>query len=674
MKKILLKHLKLLNFCGIREGSYEFGEDLTTISASNGKGKSTIVNAINYVLFGTDAKGYALDIKTYDKDHNIIREIEHSAELTLRVIEPDDIPGETDEFVFKRSLSDKWQGEECKNTFKYYINDEVCTASEYKKCLTSILSESIFAWIVNPSRFLSEDWKTQRAFLQSLVGDITTADITHGDQKFDFVVESLKKQDIEKLLHHLRYKRSEIQKQLDEVPIRLQELSKTMPQAEDFDNLQLTLEELESDLANIDSKVNAIKNGAATQVKNEGIRHRLEFARKRVDEMTKSARKLSGDEEVRHGSDLINARTAQSKAQAMVEELQAKMKGFTETEIHLNEQMDEHKKNIKEVGTQYEETNAERWEWNDENSFCPHCGQALPIDKVAQMKKESLERFNERKSKRLKSLLDVADKIKKEHAQCKQLMEQMVEDRHHTTNQLVEAHKALKDAEAHLDEVEKENPRKYTEILNSKEEFRKVSEEIQDLEAELSKPAEGEVEQQTMLAELAEQRKPVEEKISYLRSRLATKETFDKIAARIEEVHQERITYINQLDELDQKLDIANEYNQLSCSILEDRVSEHFKFVRWSLFKSNLDGEKKPFCECYHDGVPYSRLNGAAKVNAGIDIAYTISQHYDVSAPMVLDECESNLHPISRGGQQIRLYVTNDQELKFDYPALAVME
>ena len=674
MKKILFEKIKLLNFCGIRELEVNFGEDLTTISGRNGAGKSTIASAIHYVLFGTDAKGNAFDIKTYDQDHNIIREIPHEAELTLRCIEPDDIPGEHDDFVFKRTLTDSWKEDKCTNTFKYYINDEVCTAGEYKKCINSILDETIFAWIVNPSRFIAEDWKKQRAFLQSLVGEITADDITKGDTKFDFVVESLKKQDIDKLLHHIRYKRTEVQKQLDEIPIRLQELNKTMPQHEDYDDLQLTLDEQESDLADIDCKISAIKNGAAEQVKNEGIRHRLEFARKRVDEMTKSARKLSGEEEVKHGSDLITARTAQSKAQAMVEELQAKMKGFTETEIHLNEQMDEHKKNIKDAGAQYEEANAEQWEWNDEDSFCPHCGQALPIDKVSQMKAESMQRFNERKPKRLKSLLDLADKIKKEHAQCKQLMEQMEEDRTTTTNQLVEAHKTLKDAEAHYAEVEKETPRSYTEILNSKEEFQKVSEEIQQLEVELSKPAEGEVEQQTMLAELEEQRNPVEEKIASLRSRLATKDTYLKVTARIEEVQKAKETYQNQLDELDQKLDITNEYFLQSCSVLEEKVNEHFHFVQWSLFKNNLDGEKKPFCECYHDGVPYSRLNGAAKVNAGIDIAYTIAQFYDVSVPIVLDECESNLHPISRGGQQIRLYVTHDEELKIETPAKAVME
>ena len=108
--------------------------------------------------------------------------------------------------------------------------------------------------------------------------------------------------------------------------------------------------------------------------------------------------------------------------------------------------------------------------------------------------------------------------------------------------------------------------------------------------------------------------------------------------------------------------------------MLEDRVNEHFSFVKWSMFKTNLKGERETTCECYHDGVPYRRLNTAAKVNAGIDIAYTFAKYNEIEVPMLLDECESVNHPICRGGQQIRFVVTTDDELKFEYPALAVME
>lgn len=659
MKKIKFKKISLRYFCGILIKEIELGDNLTIISGRNGIGKSSIAKAISYALFGTDDNGNALDIKTFDKSHNIIQEIPHEVELILSV--------DGDEIVLKRVLTDKWVGDKCTNTFKYYIDNEVATAGDFKKVVNDILFDKAFSWLVNPSQFLTETWQTQRAFLQQIAPEITIEAITGGDEKYDFVIQALKKQDIEKLTHHIRYTRGEVQKQLDEIKPRLEELDKALPKKEDYGALKVTLDEKETELTDINSKITTIKTGGVAQVRSEGIRKQLEFQRKRIDEMEKGARKLASDEATKHQSDMITASTAKSKANAVVEELKAKMKGFTDTEIHIKDQLEELDEKNKKGAKQYEETSAEKWQWNDEDSFCPHCGQPLPLDKLAQIKRESEEHFNDRKARRLKELVAWAGDIKKEKEQCQKLLEQLYKDRTDTMNQLTEAHKALKEAEAHYTEVDKEIPRSYTEILNKNENYMQADNEVCRLEDELNKPVEGDGENQIALAKLEELIQPLKEEINSLRSRLATKESFDHINTLIEECKKNKETYQNQLDELDEKLAIANEYNQRSCALLEAEVNKHFKFVQWSLFKTNLEGDKKPYCECYHDGVPYSRLNGAAKVNAAIDIAYTIANFYDVSVPMVLDECESNLHPIYRGGQQVRLAVSPDEELQIKY-------
>ncbi len=672
MKKILFKKIRLLNFCGIREKEIEFGDDLTEISGRNGIGKSTISKAINYVLFGTDEKGNSFDIKTFDKNHNIIQEIPHEAELT--VLEADTESNEGTEVVLKRTLTDKWQDSKCTNTFKYYVNDDIATAGDFKKVVNSIFFEKAFRWLVNPSQFLAEPWQEQRAFLQQLVPEITTEAITGGDAKYDFVTEALKKQDIEKLLHHIRYKRSEVQKQLDDIPARSTELDKALPKEEDWESLQKTYDEKIREKDSVLTKIASFNTGGAAQVRNESIRKQLEFQRKRMDEMEKSARNIASDEATKHQSDLLSANAAKSKANSMVEELKAKMRGFTDSEIHVKDQLEELDEKNKKGSKQYEEVSAERWQWNDNDSFCPHCGQPLPLDKLEHLKQESESRFNDNKAGRLKELVALAGDIKKEKEQCQQLLEQLDKERNDTVNQLSNAHKALKDAENHYAEISKETPRSYDDILFENGNYTHAEKEVSRLEDELAKPVEVGEETQKLLSELEEQSKCLSVEIESLHARLANKAHFNHVTSLIEQCKKDKATYQEQLDELDKQLGIVNEYNQRACSMLEAEVNKHFEWVKWSLFKPNLDGNEKPFCECYHDGVPYSRLNGAAKVNAAIDIAYTIAQYYDVSAPMVLDECESNLHPINRGGQQIRLYVTNDQELKFDYPAKAVME
>ena len=111
MKKIQFKKLRLLNFCGIRNAEYDFGENITVISGKNGLGKSTIVNAIMYSLFGKDISGNSLDIKTFDKDHNIIKEIPHEVELTVKIFYTGTEPAGQDNIVLRRTLTDSWKGD-----------------------------------------------------------------------------------------------------------------------------------------------------------------------------------------------------------------------------------------------------------------------------------------------------------------------------------------------------------------------------------------------------------------------------------------------------------------------------------------------------------------------------------------------------------------------------------
>ena len=675
MKKIQFKKLRLLNFCGIRNAEYEFCEDITVISGKNGLGKSTIVNAIMYALFGKDINGNSLDIKTFDKDHNIIKEIPHEVELTVRVHCIGEEGASNQVIVLKRTLTDSWNVDKCTNTYKYFVNGEICTANDYCNVVDSICPYDAFRLCSSIRDFVYRPWQEQRNKLQALVGDITTEDITEGNSKYDFVVEALKQQDIDKLVHHIKYKRKEVQEQLDAVPIRLEELNKSLPEEQDWEALSTEKAQLNEKLVELANKIQDIRTGGADKVRLDAIRKKIEFAEKRKRNMETGASNLATENATKHQSDVITSDVAVKKAQSTVDELKQKMNGYSETEIHAKQQKEECEKKADEINDKIDEATKRSWAWNAEDGICPHCGQTLPAADVERIKHESEKRFNDRKADDLKALDEDFTKLQHTYTELKNLLEKNDEERKVTTNQLVEAHKVLKEAEYHKLEVDAEVPETYEQILAKKEEYQQVVKELSDLEVELNKPSETSSEDSAkMLAELEKEREPIGIRYNEVLELLATKETYDRISTRIREINEDKLTYQTQLDELDEKLDIANDYNQKSCQLLEDRVNGHFSYVKWSLFKTTLDGEKKPFCECYHAGVPYSRLNTAAKVNAGIDIAYTFARYNEISVPMLLDECESVNHPICRGGQQIRFVVTTDDELKFEYPPLAVME
>lgn len=667
MKKIIFKSLSLLNFKGIRNLHVSFGENLTVISGRNAAGKTSIADAIMWVLFDVGYDGNKLEPKTFDKNHEIIKEIPHEAELTLLV--------DGDQIVLKRSLSDAWKGDKCTNTYKYYVNGDVTTAGDFKKVVESICPDSVFRRISSATNFCSLPWQKQRELLESLAEKYTTQDITQGDERFDFVVEELKKKTIADLIHHIKYKRKEVQKQLDSVPVRLAELNKSLPEAQDWDALSAEKTKLNDKLVELANKMQAIRIGGADKVRYDGILKKIEFAEKSKRNMEQGAMNLATEQATKHQSDVITANIAVKKAQSLVDDLKATMRGYTESEIHAKDKKEECERKVVDINNRLDELSKSRWSWNAEDGICPHCGQPLPAEDVERIKKESKDRFNERKSNASKKIQDEFNGIQKEYTDAKNILEKLDNDRMVTTNQLVKANKTLKEAEFKKLEVDAEKPKTYEQILAEKEEYQQVVKEISDLQAELDEPSASSDENAKMLVELEKEREPIGIRYNEVLELLATKETYDRISELIEKAKQDKESYQNQLDELDEQLDLANEYNKKSCQLLEENVNGHFSYVKWSMFTQDLDGNMKPYCECYHDGVPYSRLNGAAKVNAGIDIANTFSRFYQVSAPMVLDECESVNDPIYSGDQQqIRLKVTTDDKLKFEYPSLAVME
>ena len=667
MKKIIFKSLSLLNFKGIRNLHVSFGENLTVISGRNAAGKTSIADAIMWVLFDVGYDGNKLEPKTFDKNHEIIKEIPHEAELTLLV--------DGDQIVLKRSLSDAWKGDKCTNTYKYYVDGDVTTAGDFKKVVESICPDSVFRRISSATNFCSLPWQKQRELLESLAEKYTTQDITQGDERFDFVVEELKKKTIADLIHHIKYKRKEVQKQLDAVPVRLAELNKSLPEAQDWDALSAEKTKLNDKLVELPNKMQAIRIGGADKVRYDGILKKIEFAEKRKRNMEQGAMNLATEQATKHQSDVITTNIAVKKAQSLVDDLKATMRGYAESEIHAKDKKEECERKVVDINNRLDELSKSRWSWNAEDGICPHCGQPLPAEDVERIKKESKDRFNERKSNASKKIQEEFNGIQQEYTDAKNILEKLDNDRMVTTNQLVKANKTLKEAEFKKLEVDAEKPKTYEQILAEKEEYQQVVKEIADLQAELDEPSASSDENTEMLVGLEKEREPIGIRYNEVLELLATKETYDRISGLIEKAKQDKESYQNQLDELDEKLDLANEYNKKSCHLLEENVNGHFSYVKWSMFTQDLDGNMKPYCECYHDGVPYSRLNGAAKVNAGIDIANTFSRFYQVSAPMVLDECERVNDPIYSGEQQqIRLKVTTDDKLKFEYPSLAVME
>ena len=112
---------------------------------------------------------------------------------------------------------------------------------------------------------------------------------------------------------------------------------------------------------------------------------------------------------------------------------------------------------------------------------------------------------------------------------------------------------------------------------------------------------------------------------------------------------------------------MIGEFTRVKSSMLEEKINSRFKFARFKLFDQQINGGIVETCEVMYNGVPYSVLNNAAKIQMGIDIINAFSEYYDLYAVIFLDNAESVTNIFDTKCQQIRLYVSaTDKKLRIE--------
>ena len=99
-----------------------------------------------------------------------------------------------------------------------------------------------------------------------------------------------------------------------------------------------------------------------------------------------------------------------------------------------------------------------------------------------------------------------------------------------------------------------------------------------------------------------------------------------------------------------------------------DRINSRFQYARFKLFDQQVNGGLTECCETTINGVPYATaLNKGARINAGLDIINTLSEHFSFSAPVFIDNAEAVTRLIPINAQMIRLVVSEaDKSLRVE--------
>lgn len=670
MKKILIDKICLRYFKGVENKEIVLGDNINVVKGRNGIGKSTIADAISWVLFGTNQAGATkFGIKTKDKDGREIEDVAHSVEISLSV--QDEQEGLTC-YVLTRTLTETRKDDgSVTNNYTYKVDGEVETAGDFKKVVDAICLEEVFRLCSSPYSFTQMDWSEQRKRLNEMFGVPSVEDVTGGDKKYDAIKELLEKDDVDKILKHLNYKRKEVQKNLDEVPVRLEALKNVLPKAEDWAAVEKLILEKRKEITETRKNLNTIDNGGADFIRKYQNISTLNLDHKRKRIMEESAQRRLGEIIKANAEAKTACKKAVAEAEQNIEDLKQKLKSFDVALVKCDARMNELDAEKADGKEKWKLIKARTWEWNEDDAFCPTCKQALPEDQVQKIMEESKKTFLNNQASDLKKLGDDAARIKEEVKKCEENTEYFKTQQKTTQAQLGEAETALEEArKAQEEQAKKEEEKVSVEtLLAEKPEYKQVCDRIKKIEAEQEKPAdEGMSEEDKKLkADVEKKLKDLESEREVLASRLAVKAQWEKVNAQIVGLQEERTQWKEQIDSLDEKIKAASDFQKRSCEVLEENVNRRFKLVRWKMFRRQLDGTDKPWCECSVDGVPYSDLNTAAKINAGLDITNTLKRHYGVDVPCVIDNAETVQEPLYEGGQQIRLTVTDDEDIVIGY-------
>lgn len=599
--QIKIKTLKLENFKGIKNLTIDF-KDTTNIYGDNAVGKTTIFDAYSWLLWDKDSlnrKDFA--IKPYDKNGDEVHNLESVVE--------GDFSFDDTELNLKKIYKEVWtkkrgstQAEFTGHTTDYYINSVPCKKKEYNERIESVLSEDNFNLLSNPLYFNQFLVKTERReILLSLIEDVKSEDIIAKNKDLEEL--DLENYTVDELKEIAKDTARKINKDIESIPARIDELDKSKIHDIDFDALEFRKR----------STLPAIKE----------IDEKLADASKMAEGMTEITEKITALQKEK--SDLAE------KYQNKCFEINLKNKNILLEKGHDKLALEEAKKDIESLKDLVEKS---RIEWQEvhkeqyQGDFkCPTCGQDLLPDQI----EKTMANFNRKKSEKLTSIEEKAKDLKIKIEECEKLIaiyevkEYKEEGLPIEPIRLQEIDKELDEAKAKLSDFSLDNKKDLLEKKDS------LNADLEEINKKLS---------------LQGQNEKIDERIKELESR-------EKELAKLYE-EQQRIIYL------------CEEYTKTYVDLVSDKINDSFDLVKFKLFENQINGGITETCEATFKGVPYSDLNNAAKINAGLDVINSLSEKLDLKVPIFIDNAESVNELIKTDTQLVRLVVSKDKELKIE--------
>jgi hypothetical protein len=657
---VKILNLKLQNFKGIRHFSLDTQGKDSNIYGDNAVGKTTLFDAFTWLLFGKDSLNRSdFEIKTLGPDGEPEHGLEHTVEA---ILELDD----RQQIALKKVFQEKWQkkrgsatAEFTGHTTDHFVDGVPVQKKEYDARIAEIADENIFRLLTDP-RYFNEvlHWQKRRELLLEVCGDVSDAEVIASKKELAKLSDILGNRTIEQHRKVIQARRTEINRELEKIPVRIDEVKLGLPNVDDISNA----EELSNDIAKLREELKA-KQEELAQAKAGG----------QVAEKTKELRLIEGQI-----LDLRNKhrQVLDEKVAGKRKELSFVQSEITKTKYDINAKNDIIKSYEAEIASLDTKMDKLRSDWREENAkvfefeqseTCPTCGQALPQEQLQDARDKALADFNRAKAEKLEAI----------NADGKRLKELKVS----TENNLRIVTESLNTAKGYLSDMEQKEAALKAEIdsimqgaqpVESTPEYAQMQERIMKIREDI---ANMQADSNTAIMAIQKEIDTLADAITALEQAAARLEARKNGEKRIEDLKAEERKLAAEYEELERQIYLTEEFIRTKVQMLEDKINSKFKMARFKLFEVQVNGALAECCETTFNGVPYSSLNNGARLNIGLDIINTLSEHFGFAPPVWLDNAESVTDILPTRGQQIRLIVSaQDKKLRIELAEMDVLK
>ena len=643
MTEIKIKRLVLENFKCHKILKLDFMGGNASIYGDNASGKTSIYDALTWLLFGKDSQGNGeknIEIKPLDANGDVK---DHLAVTAVEAVL--DVNGE--EVTLRRTYKEVWstkrgssQATYDGNTSEYYVSGVPCKRNAFQDKVNELVSEDTFRMLTSVSHFASQiSWQDRRAVLFRVAGVMEDGHILATNEQFTPLVESMGKLSLEDYKKKLLAEKRKFVGAKTEIPARISECQKTIEdiQGLDFTKAKAQVDALQATLNGISEQIIAIEHDNAADQK------RLEIGNAQLE-----LSQLENENKAYRNNQLVGS---------------VNVHGLSVRITSLRRQMESKKFSMANESTYITRLDADitasRNEWMSVNvetftvGKCRTCGQDLPAEQV----KAAKEKFEAEKKKRLDKILQDANHFKSLKAQAEDRLTKVAEE-------ISQMEAEIADLQAQIDAAEaaRVEPKDMDDYADHKAaimaRMQTLSEELHDMMLASA----------DVIDKLRDEKTEIQAAISTQMAIVNKESLLDYSRQRVEELREDARNAAECLEAIEKMLFLMDEYSRYKTRFVEDSINGLFRIARFRLFREQANGGIEDRCDVVYDGVPYISVNNGMKINLGIDIINTLSMAYGVRVPLFVDNAESVTQLEKCGSQIIRLVVSEaDKELRVNY-------